>query len=49
MRRDGGRLIIEPMRKRGLVALLKAMEPVDEDVPEIADPPPPPGNGSSLV
>jgi antitoxin VapB len=39
--RDGDRLVIEPVRKRGLVALLKTMKPVDEDFPEIDDPPPP--------
>jgi antitoxin VapB len=35
MRRDGERLIIEPLRKRGLVALLKAMKPVDDHFPQI--------------
>lgn len=42
MHRDGDRLIIEPMRKRGLVALLKTMKPIEEDFPEIDDPPPAP-------
>lgn len=37
--RDGERLIIEPLRKRGLLALLNTMEPVSEDFPEIGDPP----------
>lgn len=40
MHRDGERLIIEPLRKRGLLALLNTMEPVREDFPEIGDPPP---------
>jgi antitoxin VapB len=40
--RDGDRLVIEPVRKRGLVALLKAMKPLDEDFPEIDDPVPTP-------
>lgn len=39
MHRDGDRLVIEPIRKRGLVALLKSMKPLEEDFPEIADPP----------
>lgn len=39
--RDGDRLVIEPVRKRGLVALFKTMKPVDEDFPEIDDPVPP--------
>lgn len=39
MRRDGDRLVIEPTRKRGLLALLAAMEPIDEDFPEIDDAP----------
>jgi antitoxin VapB len=40
MRRDGDRLVIEPVRKRGLVALLKSMKPLDEAFPEINDPVP---------
>ena len=38
MHRDGDRLVIEPARKRGLIALLKAMKPIDESLPEIDDP-----------
>jgi len=38
--RDGDRLVIEPARKRGLLALLKTMKPLDEDFPEINDPAP---------
>ena len=38
--RDGDRLVIEPLRKRGLVALLKSMKALNEDFPDIADPPP---------
>lgn len=41
MHRDGDRLVIEPVRKRGLLALLKTMRPI-EDFPEIDDPPPSP-------
>jgi antitoxin VapB len=37
MQRDGDRLIIEPLRKRGLVALLATMQPLDEDFPKIDD------------
>ncbi len=40
--REGYRLMIEPLRKRGLIALLETMKPLDEDFPEIADPVPPP-------
>lgn len=39
MRRDGDRLVIEQVRKRGLVALLATMTPYDEAFPEIDDPP----------
>ena len=42
MHRDGDRLVIAPVRKPGLVALLKAMKPLDEDFPEITDSVPPP-------
>lgn len=37
--RDGDRLIIEPVRKKGLAALLDSWEPLDEEFPEIDDPP----------
>ena len=40
MHRDGDRLVIEPVRKRGLVALLKSMQPLQEEFPEIDDPVP---------
>ena len=40
MHRDGDRLVIELVRKRGLVALLKSMKPLDEAFPEINDPVP---------
>ena len=42
MHRDGDRLVIEPVRKRGLIALLRSMEPLDEDFPQIEDPVPTP-------
>jgi antitoxin VapB len=44
MHRDGDRLVIEPVRKRGLVALLKTMKPLGEDFSEIDDPAPAPEN-----
>jgi len=40
--RDGHRLIIEPVREKGLAALLDSWEPLTEDFPEIADPAPVP-------
>jgi antitoxin VapB len=42
MHRDGERLVIEPVRKRGLIALLKTMKPIADDLPEIVDPVPAP-------
>ena len=42
MHRDGEKLVIEPVRKRGLLALLKTMKPVDEELPGIDDPVPEP-------
>jgi len=44
MERDGDRLVIEPVRKRGLVALLKTMKPISEEFPEIDDSVPAPEN-----
>lgn len=40
MHRDGDRLVIEPVRKRGLIALLEMMKPSVEEFPEIDDPAP---------
>jgi antitoxin VapB len=40
--RDGDRLVIEPLRKRRLLALLKTMTPIAERFPEIDDPAPKP-------
>ncbi|MEA2950992.1 MAG: antitoxin VapB [Alphaproteobacteria bacterium] len=40
MHRDGDRLVIEPVRKRGILALLATMKPLDEDFSEIEDRPP---------
>ncbi|HEV7601614.1 MAG TPA: AbrB/MazE/SpoVT family DNA-binding domain-containing protein [Bradyrhizobium sp.] len=42
MHRDGDRLVIEPLRKRGLVALLKSMAPAGEEFPKVDDPVPAP-------
>ncbi len=40
--RDGDRLIIEPVRGKGLAALLDRWDALDEDLPAIDDPPLPP-------
>lgn len=37
VRKEGDRLIVEPVRKRGLIELLDAMEPLDETLPDIDD------------
>jgi antitoxin VapB len=42
MRKEGERLIVEPVAPRSLLALLATFEPLDEDFPPIADPPPDP-------
>jgi antitoxin VapB len=42
MRREGNRLVIEPVRKRGLIELLKSMAPLDEKFPKVDDPVPAP-------
>jgi len=40
LRRDGDRLVIEPVkRKRNLLEILATLEPLDETLPEIDDPP----------
>lgn len=35
--RDGDRLILEPLRKKGLLNLLATWKPLEEEFPEIAD------------
>jgi antitoxin VapB len=37
MRKEGNRLIIEPVPPRSLLALLATLEPLDEDFPVIRD------------
>jgi antitoxin VapB len=44
MHRKGYSLVIEPARRRGLVALLKTMRPLKNGLPEINDPVPAPSN-----
>jgi antitoxin VapB len=38
--REGTRLVVEPVHKRRLTAVLKSMTPLDEPFPEIDDPAP---------
>lgn len=40
MRKDGERLIIEPVTPKSLLALLATLQPLDEDFPDISDSPP---------
>jgi antitoxin VapB len=40
MRREGERLVIEPVPPRSLLALLATLAPLDEDFPPIRDPVP---------
>jgi len=42
IRKEGDRLIIEPIRKSSLLELLASWEPLDEDLPEFDDTPAPP-------
>lgn len=37
MRKDGQRLIIEPIASRSLVALLKTLSPIDDDLAPITE------------
>lgn len=37
--KDGSRLIIEPVKKKSLRALLASWEPLSDGLPEIDDPP----------
>jgi len=40
MRKEGLRLVIEPAPKKSLAELLRSWEPIDDEFPEIDDPPP---------
>lgn len=42
LRKEGDRLILEPVRPKGLIALLSGWEPIDEAFPDVADPKPQP-------
>lgn len=42
MRREGGRLVIEPVPPRSLLAVLATLEPLDEHLAPIRDAPPDP-------
>ncbi len=40
IRKEGNRLIVEPVQRPSLLALLTTLDPLDEDFPEIEDLPP---------
>jgi antitoxin VapB len=40
MRKEGPRLVLEPAPKKSLSEILKSLEPIDDEFPEIEDPPP---------
>ena len=40
MRKEGERLVIEPARRKSLLAVLATLLPLDEEFPTILDPPP---------
>jgi antitoxin VapB len=42
LRREGGRLVIEPAPPKSLLAVLATLEPLEEDFPPIEDRPPEP-------
>lgn len=42
MRKEGGRLVIEPAPPTSLLAVLATLEPLEETFPEIDDQPPEP-------
>ena len=40
LRKEGDRLVVEPVQRRSVLELLASWEPLDEDFPEIEDLPP---------
>ena len=43
LRSDGYRLLVEPVRKSGLLSVLARLEPLDEEFPDVKESLPPPG------
>ena len=41
LRKEGDRLIVEPVRKGGLLSLLASLEPLDENFPDVDESLPP--------
>jgi antitoxin VapB len=41
LRKEGDRLIIDPVRKGGLLSVLAALEPLDEEFPDVDETLPP--------
>jgi antitoxin VapB len=42
MRKEGDRLVVEPLRRKSLLEVLATLSPIEEEFPEIDDPPPEP-------
>ncbi|HZK92019.1 MAG TPA: AbrB/MazE/SpoVT family DNA-binding domain-containing protein [Stellaceae bacterium] len=42
MRKEGERLIVEPMHRKSLLEILATLSPIEEDFAPIDDPPPEP-------
>ena len=42
IRKENDRLVVEPAKKESLLEVLATLEPIDEEFPEIDDPPPEP-------
>lgn len=42
IRKEGDRLIVEPLRREGLLSVLAGLEPLDEPFPNVDDTLPPP-------
>jgi antitoxin VapB len=40
LRKEGNRLVVEPVRRPSLLELAASWEPLNEDFPEVEDPPP---------
>ncbi len=40
MWKEGHRLVIEPLAARSLAAVLESLEPLDDEFPDLDDPPP---------
>ncbi|WP_019569594.1 antitoxin [Thioalkalivibrio sp. ALE11] len=50
LRKEGDQLVLTPLKRKGLLAVLSELEPLDEPFPDVDEPPPrPPYRGPHRI